>query len=284
MTTRPPWSGSIDPMTTSGAGSTAPGPALSGCAHRLACFASFRPRRTSCVACLRARADTGINAPRLPSQRGVNHLMFAGRRGRVYDRIVVLSGVQPGTRCWTSDRAAGISPAGWPPPRARRAGSPEWTRRNRPSPTRGGTHAPGMTFTVGVAQDLGLPGRVVRHRHLHAGDAPYSCPPAPGCLRRDVPGNQTRRPPADRGPGTAAAPARAAAAAHHRGRPLQDLAAAAGYQVNSAASCRCSATSWPSARGRIPGARPQRCPRRPVEAQAAARLAGRPARVKWPPD
>ena len=45
---------------------------------------------------LEGRGDTGITLRAFRFSAAANHLMLAGRRGRVYDRIVVLSGVQPG--------------------------------------------------------------------------------------------------------------------------------------------------------------------------------------------
>ena len=65
---RPPPSGSIGCMTTSDT-------------------ARARPER---------REGTGITLRAFRVNAAVNHLMFTGRRGRVYDRIVALSGVRPG--------------------------------------------------------------------------------------------------------------------------------------------------------------------------------------------
>jgi DNA-binding CsgD family transcriptional regulator/2-polyprenyl-3-methyl-5-hydroxy-6-metoxy-1,4-benzoquinol methylase len=87
----------------------------------------------------------------------VNHIIFAGRRNRVYQRLVLLSGVQPGNSALdvgssigylTGRLAAAVGPSGHvtgvdPSERAI-----AYARR----------HArPGMTFTVGTAQDLDLP-------------------------------------------------------------------------------------------------------------------------------
>jgi ubiquinone/menaquinone biosynthesis C-methylase UbiE len=119
MTTDCCGSGSIDPMTTSG--------------------------------------DTGITLRAFRFNAAVNHLMFAGRRGRVYDRIVVLSGVQPGDSVLdvgsssgylTGRLAAAVGPSG------RVTG----VDPSKPAIAYARRHArSGMTYTVGVAQDLGLP-------------------------------------------------------------------------------------------------------------------------------
>lgn len=106
---------------------------------------------------LNGRDGTGVTLRAFRLNTMINHLMFAGYRGRVYDQLVRLSGVRPGdvaldvgsssgylarrlaTVTGPSGHVTGIDPA--EPAIAyaqRRAG-------------------PGMTFTVGIAQHIGLP-------------------------------------------------------------------------------------------------------------------------------
>jgi SAM-dependent methyltransferase len=110
----------------------------------------FRTARTE------DRGRTGITLRAFRLNAALNHLMFAGRRGRVYDRIVALSGVRPGDTVLDvgsssgylaarlaavdpSVRVTGVDPSGPAIGYARR-------------------HArPGMTFVVGVGQRLGQP-------------------------------------------------------------------------------------------------------------------------------
>jgi ubiquinone/menaquinone biosynthesis C-methylase UbiE len=100
---------------------------------------------------------TGITLNAFHLNTAINHAMFAGRRGRVYDRLVAASGVRPGdavldvgsssgylTRrmaavAGPSGHVVGVDPAGPAIAYAR--------RRARP----------GLAFAVGVAQDLSLP-------------------------------------------------------------------------------------------------------------------------------
>jgi ubiquinone/menaquinone biosynthesis C-methylase UbiE len=121
MTTRPLWSGSIDPMTTSGTSSA------------------------------------GITLRAFRFNAAVNHLMFAGRRGRVYDRIVGLSGVRPGDSVLDVGSSSGyltcrLAAAAGP------AGRVTGVDPSKPAIAYARRRArPGLTFAVGVAQDLGLP-------------------------------------------------------------------------------------------------------------------------------
>jgi ubiquinone/menaquinone biosynthesis C-methylase UbiE len=103
------------------------------------------------------RHGTGITLNAFRLNTAMNHAMFAGRRGRVYDRLVILSGVRPGDTvldvgsssgylthrmaavAGPSGHVVGVDPAEPAIAYARRRG------------------LPGMTFTVGVAQDLSLP-------------------------------------------------------------------------------------------------------------------------------
>ena len=211
---------------------------------------------------LEGQGSTGITLRAFRLNAAVNHLMFAGCRGRVYDRIVVLSGVQPGDSVLDVGSSSGyltgrLAAAAGPSGRVTGVDPSEpaisYARRRA---------RPGMTFTVGVAQDLGRP-----ERRSTSSPACWRCtiflPASARRLRRDVPDNQTRRPPADRGSGPAAAPQRRQAAAAD---PLRDLAAVAGYRVDSAGRLRCSATSWPSAPTN-PGVNGSRRPRRGARAR-----------------
>lgn len=184
---------------------------------------------------LEGRSDTGITLRAFRVNAAVNHLMFAGRRGRVYDQIVVLSGVQPGdsvldvgsssgyltyrlaAAAGPSGRVTGVDPSGPAIAYARR-------------------HArPGMTFTVGVAQDLGLPDAsfdvvtcTLAIHHIPARQRPAAFAEM---YRVTKPGGRLLT--ADMAPllhfdGRREPRATAAAG------PLRDLAAAAGYQVESA--------------------------------------------------
>jgi ubiquinone/menaquinone biosynthesis C-methylase UbiE len=103
------------------------------------------------------QGGTGLTLRAFRVNAAVNHLIFTGRRGRVYDQLVVLSGVRPGdsvldvgssdgyltyrlaAAAGPSGRVTGVDPSEPAIAHARR---------------RAGA---GLTFTVGVAQDLGLP-------------------------------------------------------------------------------------------------------------------------------
>ena len=99
---------------------------------------------------------TGITLRAFRVNAALNHLMFTGRRARVYDRIVALSGVRPGdsvldvgsSNGYLATRLAAAGPA------IRVTG----VDPSEPAIAYARRHArPGMTFTVGVAQDLHLP-------------------------------------------------------------------------------------------------------------------------------
>jgi 2-polyprenyl-3-methyl-5-hydroxy-6-metoxy-1,4-benzoquinol methylase len=84
------------------------------------------------------REGTGITLRAFRVNAAVNHLMFTGRRGRVYDRLVALSGVRPG------DSVLDVgSSNGYLATRLAAAGPAIRVRPSPPSPTRGGTPAPG---------------------------------------------------------------------------------------------------------------------------------------------
>ncbi len=104
----------------------------------------------------KGREGTGITLRAFRLNAAVNHLMFTGRRGRVYDRIVALSGVRPGdsvldvgsSNGYLATRLAAAGPA------IRVTG----VDPSEPAIAYARRHAsPGMTFTVGVAQDLRWP-------------------------------------------------------------------------------------------------------------------------------
>jgi ubiquinone/menaquinone biosynthesis C-methylase UbiE len=103
------------------------------------------------------RHETGVTLNAFRFNTAVNHAMFTGRRARVYDRLVALSGVRPGDTvldvgssngyltyrlaavAGPSGHVVGVDPAEPAIADARRRA------------------LPGMTFTVGVAQSLSLP-------------------------------------------------------------------------------------------------------------------------------
>jgi ubiquinone/menaquinone biosynthesis C-methylase UbiE len=102
------------------------------------------------------REGTGITLRAFRVNAAVNHLMFTGRRGRVYDRLVALSGVRPGdsvldvgsSNGYLATRLAAAGPA------IRVTG----VDPSEPAIAYARRHArPGMTFAVGVAQHLTLP-------------------------------------------------------------------------------------------------------------------------------
>lgn len=103
------------------------------------------------------RGGTGMTLRAFRLNAAVNHLMFAGRRGRVYDRIVVLSGARPGDSILDVGSSSGYltfrlaAVAGL-------SGLVTGVDPAEPAIAHARRHArPGLTFTVGVAQDLGFP-------------------------------------------------------------------------------------------------------------------------------
>ena len=102
------------------------------------------------------RGSTGITLRAFRVNAAMNHIMFTGRRGRVYDRLVVLSGVRPGDSVLDVGSSSGylasrLAAAG---PSVRVTG----VDPSEPAIAYARRHArPGMTFTVGVAQHLDLP-------------------------------------------------------------------------------------------------------------------------------
>jgi len=159
--------------------------------------------------------------------------MFTGRRGRVYDRLVVLSGVRPGDSVLDVGSSSGylasrLAAAG---PSVRVTG----VDPSEPAIAYARRHAgPGMTFTVGVAQRLPLPDAsfdvvtcTLAMHHIPARQRPAAVAEMYRVTR----------------PGGRLLTADMASLLHLGGRrarqataaadPLGDLAAAAGYQVES---------------------------------------------------
>jgi ubiquinone/menaquinone biosynthesis C-methylase UbiE len=102
------------------------------------------------------RGDTGVTLRAFRVNAAINHIMFTGRRGRVYDRLVTLSGVRPGDSVLDVGSSSGylasrLASAG---PSVRVTG----VDPSEPAIAYARRHAgPGMTFTVGVAQHLPVP-------------------------------------------------------------------------------------------------------------------------------
>jgi ubiquinone/menaquinone biosynthesis C-methylase UbiE len=102
------------------------------------------------------RGDTGITLRAFRVNAAINHIMFTGRRGRVYDLLVARSGVRPGDSVLDVGSSSGylarrLAAAG---PSIRVTG----VDPSQPAIAYARRHAGrGMTFTVGVAQQLPLP-------------------------------------------------------------------------------------------------------------------------------
>ena len=183
---------------------------------------------------LEGRGDTGITLRAFRFNGAVNHLMFAGRRGRVYDRIVVLSGVKPGDSVLDVGSSSGyltyrLAAAAGP------SGRVTGVDPSEPAIASARRHVrAGLTFIVGVAQDLGMPDAsfdvvtcTLAMHHIPARQRPAACAEMYRVTR----------------PGGRLLLADMASALHLGGRrgpqataaadPLRDLAAAAGYHVES---------------------------------------------------
>lgn len=180
-----------------------------------------------------ARRDrTGITLDAHRFNTAVNHAMFLGRRGRVYDRIVTLSAVRPGdtvldvgsssgylTRrlaavAGPSGHATGVDPA-----------VPAIAYAQRYA-------GPSLSFTVGVAQDLPLPDEAfdvvtctLAMHHITAGQRGAAFAEM---YRVTRPGGRLLV--ADIMP----LARMAGESGSHPDGPFADLAAAAGYRVESA--------------------------------------------------
>jgi ubiquinone/menaquinone biosynthesis C-methylase UbiE len=103
------------------------------------------------------RRGKGTTIDRFRLNEIVSQITFAGRRSRVYQRIVALSGVRPGESVLdvgsssgylARKLAAAAGPAGHVTGVDPSAAAITYARRRA---------RPGMTFTVALAQDLGLP-------------------------------------------------------------------------------------------------------------------------------
>jgi ubiquinone/menaquinone biosynthesis C-methylase UbiE len=181
------------------------------------------------------RGSTGITLRAFRFNAAANHIMFAGRRGRVYDRIVVLSGVQPGDSVLDVGSSSGYltfrlaAAAGL-------SGRVTGVDPSQPAIAYARRHArPGLVFTVGVAQDLGLPDAsfdvvtctlAMHHIPARQREAAFA-----EMYRVTRPGGRLLT--ADMAPLLRSGGRREQRAAAGAG-PLQDLAARAGYQVESA--------------------------------------------------
>jgi ubiquinone/menaquinone biosynthesis C-methylase UbiE len=184
---------------------------------------------------LEGRGGTGITLRAFRFNTAANHLMFAGRRGRVYDRIVVLSGVQPGDSVLDVGSSSGyltyrLAVIAGP------SGRVTGVDPSEPAIAHARRHAPaGLTFTVGVAQDLGMPDTsfdvVTCTLAMHHIPVPQRPAAFAEMYRVTRPGGRLLI--ADMAPllhcGGRREPQATAAA-----NPLLDLAAAAGYRVESA--------------------------------------------------
>jgi ubiquinone/menaquinone biosynthesis C-methylase UbiE len=176
----------------------------------------------------------------------VSQIAFGGRRGRVYRRIVSLSGVQPGDSVLdvgssggylARKLAAAAGPAGHVTGVDPSAAAIAYARRRAHS-----AHADpaGMTFSVGVAQDLELPDSsfdvvtctlAIHHVPARKREAAFR-----EMYRVTRPGGRLLAAdfdPSRRSPSLHPGGRRMRRAAASAG-PLTELAAAAGYQVESA--------------------------------------------------
>jgi ubiquinone/menaquinone biosynthesis C-methylase UbiE len=188
----------------------------------------------------RGRRGTGTTIERFRLNEIVSQLAFAGRRGRVYRRIVALAGVRPGDAVLDVGCSAGylarklataVAPAGrvtGVDPSATAIGYARQRAR------------PGLTFSTGTAQELGQPDAsfdvVTCTLALHHVPARQRAAAVAEMYRVTRPGGRLLL--ADFDPGRRPAPL------HPGGRrmrhaaatvgSLADLASAAGYQAESA--------------------------------------------------
>jgi len=186
------------------------------------------------------RRGTGTTLDRFRLNEAVSQLAFGGRRGRVYRRIVALAGVQPGDEvldvgCSGGYLARKLAAAAGPDGRVTGVDPSDaaiaYARRRA-----AGT----MTFTVGVAQDLDLPDAsfdvVTCTLAMHHVPARQRMAAFREMYRVTRPGGRLLVADFD--------PARRSRPLHPGGRrtrhavaavgPLEELAAAAGYRVESA--------------------------------------------------
>lgn len=182
---------------------------------------------------------TGTTLDRFRLNELVSQIAFAGRRGRVYRRIVALSGVRPGD--WVLD--VGSSSGYLARKLAAVTGPAGHVTGVDPSPAAiayARRHAfPAMTFTVGVAQDLDLPDRsfdvVTCTLAMHHVPARKRAAAVGEMYRVTRPGGRLLI--ADFDPSRPLLPLHPGARRTRRASasvgPLEDLASAAGYRVQS---------------------------------------------------
>lgn len=103
------------------------------------------------------RNGTGVTLNAFRFNAAVNHLMFTGRRDSVYQRIVALTGVRPGDCALDVGTSSGYLAtrlAAVTGPSGHVTGVDPAERAIAYARAHAG---PGMTFIVGIAQDLDLP-------------------------------------------------------------------------------------------------------------------------------
>jgi ubiquinone/menaquinone biosynthesis C-methylase UbiE len=176
---------------------------------------------------LEGRSSTGITLRAFRLNSVMNHVMFTGRRGRVYDKIVVLSGVRPGDSVLDIGSSSGYL-TGRLAVVAGPSGLVTGVDPSEPAIAHARRHAsPGMTFTVGVAQNLRFPDAsfdvvtcTLAMHHMPARQRPAALAEM---YRVTKPGGRLLI--ADMGS--------LLRMADRQASPLEDLAASAGYQVES---------------------------------------------------
>jgi ubiquinone/menaquinone biosynthesis C-methylase UbiE len=190
----------------------------------------------------RRQRRTGTTIDHFVLNELVSQLAFVGRRGRVYQRIVSLAGVRPGdlvldVGCSGGYLARKLAVAAGPDGHVTGVDPSEaaiaYARRRAP-----GT----MTFTVGIAQDLPLPDSsfdvVTCTLAIHHVPARKRAAAFAEMYRVTRPGGRLLV--ADFKPSRRAFPRHPGARRMHRAvatvGPLADLAAAAGYRVESSAA------------------------------------------------
>jgi ubiquinone/menaquinone biosynthesis C-methylase UbiE len=190
----------------------------------------------------RRQRRTGTTIDHFVLNELVSQLAFGGRRGRVYQRIVSLAGVRPGdlvldVGCSGGYLARKLAAAAGPDGHVTGVDPSEAAiahARRRASGT--------MTFTVGVAQDLPVPDSsfdvVTCTLAIHHVPARKRAAAFAEMYRVTRPGGRLLV--ADFEPSRRAFPRHPGARRMHRAvatvGPLADLAAAAGYRVESSAA------------------------------------------------
>lgn len=185
------------------------------------------------------RRGTGTTIEHFRLNAAVSQIAFGGRRGRVYKKIIALSGVQPGDSVLDVGSSSGylarkLADAAGP------TGHVTGVDPSQAAITYARRHAlPTMTFTIGTAQDLDLPDAsfdvvtctlAIHHIPARKREAAFRemyrvTKPGGRVLAADF--DPARRP-LPLHPGGQRMRRAAAATA-----PLEQLAATAGYQVES---------------------------------------------------